>query len=178
MTSLTAIKKIAPLAAILIIELLFSSAVMAKSAEIHTLKTPITESGQAIGNIHPTTTFKTEKVLVSNAAIIGEVFLKWVWDSTVGWVQTEVTDALIEPMRNPPGQNIGELNHSVFWSFCSGAGYQSYYNRGDHILCGREPYNPKGEPEGDYYSYPDICNQYYGRVSNYDSSSNFCVESN
>jgi hypothetical protein len=123
-----------------------------------------------------TNTLKTEKVLISQwQAELG----KWVWQAGLGWVfEKAVEEGVRGPMQNPRGQDLGPLSHAVYWEFCSGQGYQSYYNLGgDNLLCGRNPY-VEGQPEGDPHPFANVCAQYYGRASNYDSSSGMCYESN
>ena len=113
--------------------------------------------------------FNTKEVLISQWQV-------WVWDAVKGWIIDTSLKEAGRTMKNNPVL-IGGLGHNVFWSFCSNAGYQSYYDLNDHILCGYNPWNP-GNPEGDYFSYHDVCYQYYNQPSYYNTELGMCAEGN
>jgi hypothetical protein len=71
--------------------------------------------------------------------------------------------------------NFGALEHNAFWGFCSSNGYRSYYNRDNVFLCGYDEYNhQENQPQGDVYSYDQVCNGYYGNNATYKWSDGTC----
>jgi hypothetical protein len=112
-------------------------------------------SGAANANLNP---YEDDYIPPNPADSGGEVW-KFIWGT---------------PVRANVGDYLGSLNHNVFWPYCSGKGYQSYYDQGINILCGQNAWDAKN-PEGDYFSYDTVCEETYGHLAHYDEKRRGCV---
>jgi hypothetical protein len=78
--------------------------------------------------------------------------------------------------QEPQYKVVGTIGHDQLWSFCSSNGYRSYYDHGGQLQCGHQEW-VNGQPEGDWFTYQNVCERIYPGSANYigQNSNNTCM---